>query len=43
MRESGIETHTSWGELTAQLGRYDLVAGHDQSGSAPGNATAGSG
>jgi hypothetical protein len=32
----GQTTRTLWGELGAQLGRYDLVAQHDQTGSAPG-------
>jgi hypothetical protein len=36
MAESGIETHTLWGELAAQLGRYQLVAEHDRVGAAPG-------
>jgi hypothetical protein len=36
---SGVETHTLWGELAAQLGRYDLVAEHDKTGSAPGGDT----
>lgn len=36
MRATGIETHTLWGELAAQLGRYELVAEHDRTGSAPG-------
>jgi Protein of unknown function (DUF499) len=36
MNGSGVETHTLWGELAAQLGRYHLVAEHDRSGSAPG-------
>ncbi len=35
-RTAGVETHTLWGEMAAQLGRYDLVAEHDRSGSAPG-------
>ncbi|MEU3741960.1 DUF499 domain-containing protein [Streptomyces sp. NPDC032198] len=33
---TGIETHTLWGELAAQLGRYELVEQHDLSGAAPG-------
>jgi hypothetical protein len=37
--ESGVETHTPWGELAAQLGRYELVAEHDQMGVAPGGDT----
>lgn len=36
MRATGVETHTLWGELAAQLGRYELVRQHDQTGSAPG-------
>ncbi len=32
----GTETHTLWGEMAKQLGRYDLVAGQDRTGSAPG-------
>jgi hypothetical protein len=36
IKESGVETHTLWGELAAQLGRYDLVAEHDRRGAAPG-------
>lgn len=32
----GIEAHTLWGEMAAQLGRYDLVAEHDAQGVAPG-------
>ncbi|MEU6158838.1 DUF499 domain-containing protein [Streptomyces sp. NPDC047130] len=36
MRATGIETHTLWGELAAQLGRFELVAEHDRTGSAPG-------
>ncbi|MDA8047538.1 MAG: DUF499 domain-containing protein [Actinomycetota bacterium] len=32
----GIETRTLWGELAVQLGRYDVVAEHDRTGSAPG-------
>jgi len=36
MTDSGVETHTLWGELAAQLGRYHLVAEHDRTGSAPG-------
>jgi hypothetical protein len=39
MAESGAETHTLWGELAAQLGRYDLVVEHDRAGSAPGGDT----
>lgn len=35
----GIETRTLWGEMAAQLGRYDLVAEHDRTGSAPGGDT----
>jgi hypothetical protein len=35
-RASGIQTRTLWGELAAQLGRYELVADHDADGSAPG-------
>lgn len=35
----GIETRTLWGELGAQLGRYDLVAEHDRIGVAPGGET----
>jgi hypothetical protein len=34
-----VETHTLWGELGAQLGRFDLVAEHDRLHSAPGGAT----
>ena len=30
MVTNGIETHMLWGELGAQLGRYDLVAEHDR-------------
>ncbi|MFJ2167648.1 ATP-binding protein [Streptomyces griseofuscus] len=33
---TGIETHTLWGELAAQLGRYELVEEHDRTGAAPG-------
>lgn len=33
---NGVETRTLWGELAAQLGRYDLVGEHDRTGSAPG-------
>ena len=36
---SGTVTRTMWGELAAQLGRYDLVAEHDANGSAPGGET----
>ena len=36
MVEGGVQTHTLWGELAAQLGRYDLVAEHDRTGAAPG-------
>ena len=36
MSESGAETRTLWGELAAQLGRYDVVAEHDRLGAAPG-------
>jgi hypothetical protein len=36
MRATGVETHTLWGELAAQLGRYELVEQHDLTGSAPG-------
>ncbi|RBM22970.1 hypothetical protein DEH69_03700 [Streptomyces sp. PT12] len=36
MRATGIETHTLWGELAAQLGRYELVEEHDRTGAAPG-------
>lgn len=36
---SGVETRTLWGELAAQLGRYELVAAHDTAGSAPGGDT----
>lgn len=36
---SGQETRTLWGELGAQLGRYELVAEHDRLGSAPGGDT----
>ncbi|MFE2141607.1 DUF499 domain-containing protein [Streptomyces sp. NPDC059456] len=36
MRATGVETHTLWGELAAQLGRYELVEQHDVTGSAPG-------
>jgi len=32
----GTETHTLWGEMAKQLGRYDLVAEQDRTGSAPG-------
>jgi len=32
----GTETRTLWGELAAQLGRYELVAEHDRQGAAPG-------
>jgi Protein of unknown function (DUF499) len=39
MSASGVETRTLWGELAAQLGRYDLVAEHDVAGSAPGGET----
>lgn len=35
-RTGDIETRTLWGEMAAQLGRYELVAEHDRSGSAPG-------
>ena len=35
---NGCTTRTLWGELGAQLGRYDLVADHDTTGSAPGEA-----
>src|SRR5579864_4842018 len=35
----GIETRTLWGELGAQLGRYDAVAEHDRLGSACGGDT----
>lgn len=35
----GIETHTLWGELGAQLERFDVVAEHDRLRSAPGGAT----
>ena len=35
----GVETHTLWGELGAQLGRFDLVADHDRLRSAPGGGT----
>jgi hypothetical protein len=35
----GRETRTLWGELGAQLGRYELVAEHDRTGSAPGGST----
>jgi hypothetical protein len=38
MVTNGIETHTLWGELGAQLGRYDLVAEHDRARMAPGGA-----
>ena len=33
---NGAATHTLWGELAAQLGRYELMAEHDRLGSAPG-------
>lgn len=36
MRATGTETHTLWGEMAAQLGRYSLVAEHDRTGAAPG-------
>lgn len=36
---NGHETRSLWGELGAQLGRYDLVADHDRAGSAPGGDT----
>jgi len=36
MTSTGVETHTLWGELAAQLGRYQLLAEHDRLGSAPG-------
>lgn len=36
---NGQETRTLWGELGAQLGRYELVAEHDRLGSAPGGDT----
>ncbi|MEU5435433.1 DUF499 domain-containing protein [Streptomyces sp. NPDC020719] len=36
MKATGIETHTLWGELAAQLGRYELVERHDLTGAAPG-------
>ncbi|QKW20539.1 ATP-binding protein [Kitasatospora sp. NA04385] len=36
---TGTVTHTLWGELAAQLGRYELVAEHDRTGSAPGGDT----
>ncbi|MEE1786890.1 DUF499 domain-containing protein [Streptomyces sp. SP17BM10] len=39
MKATGIETSTLWGELGAQLGRYELVAEHDRAGSAPGGDT----
>jgi Protein of unknown function (DUF499) len=39
MKDSGVETHTLWGELAAQLGRYHLVAEHDGTGSSPGGET----
>lgn len=32
----GTETHTLWGEMAKQLGRYDLVAEQDRMGIAPG-------
>lgn len=32
----GTETHTLWGELGAQLGRFEVVAEHDRLRSAPG-------
>jgi len=35
----GTQTHTLWGELGRQLGRYDLVAEHDRARSAPGGDT----
>lgn len=35
----GIRTHTLWGELAAQVGRYEVVAEHDRTGSAPGGHT----
>ncbi len=35
----GQQTHTLWGELAAQLGRYELVAKHDRIGAAPGGHT----
>jgi hypothetical protein len=35
----GTHTHTLWGELGMQLGRYDLVAEHDRARSAPGGDT----
>jgi hypothetical protein len=35
-KASGVQTRTLWGELAAQLGRYELVAEHDADGSAPG-------
>ncbi|MGW9714797.1 ATP-binding protein [Streptomyces albidoflavus] len=36
MNATGVETHTLWGELAAQLGRYELVKQHDMTGAAPG-------
>jgi hypothetical protein len=38
MLTSGVTTHTLWGELGAQLGRYHLIADHDRTGAAPGGA-----
>jgi len=37
-RTGEAETRTLWGEMAAQLGRYQMVAEHDGSGSAPGGA-----
>lgn len=37
-KTNGHMTRTLWGELAAQLGRYELVADHDAAGSAPGGA-----
>jgi hypothetical protein len=36
MAATGTSTRTLWGELAAQLGRYELVAEHDHTGAAPG-------
>ncbi|KPM50639.1 hypothetical protein ACG83_39605 [Frankia sp. R43] len=38
MRTNGVTSHTLWGEMAAQLGRYELVEEHDRTGAAPGGA-----
>jgi hypothetical protein len=38
IQTGGVVTRTLWGEMAAQLGRYESVAEHDRTGAAPGGA-----